>query len=108
MTRAGDWLVTYDITCPRRLVRVHRFLARLGLHAQLSVFVVHADRAGLAALLAGVAERIHPKRDDVRAYRLGPGAVRALGAVVLPRGILASAGGRALATGSPERARLPA
>ena len=54
---------------------------------QLSVFLVRADRAGLAEILEGLARRIHPKADDVRAYRVGPGALTSLAAPCLPRGI---------------------
>ena len=94
MSREATWLVCYDIASPRRLRRVHAFLKKHGIAVQYSVFLVHSDRAGLDALLQGLRERISPRRDDVRAYRL-PRKLwyRSLGAPTLPRGLLFVMGG---------------
>lgn len=94
MTRRGVWLVCYDIASPRRLRRVHAFLKKHALPVQYSVFLIETDRAGLEDLLDGLRERIHPKRDDVRAYRLPRRTwYRSLGAPTLPRGLLLALGG---------------
>ncbi len=93
MSRTRFWLVCYDIASPRRLRRVHAYLKKHGLPVQYSVFLVETDRAGLDALLDGLCERIHPKRDDVRAYGLPrPLWYRSLGAPTLPRGLLLALG----------------
>src|SRR5204862_195561 len=47
------YLVAYDITDPRRLQRVARFLEKRALRCQKSVFLFAGDAAQLAALLAG-------------------------------------------------------
>jgi CRISPR-associated protein Cas2 len=95
--------VCYDIASPRRLRRVHAFLKKHGLPVQYSVFLVEADRSGLDALLDGLRERIHPKRDDVRAYGL-PRRLwyKSLGAPSLPRGLLLALGGEQGGHGSLE------
>lgn len=89
MSRRRVWLVCYDIASPRRLRRVHALLKQHGLPVQYSVFLIETDRAGLEALLERLRERIHPKRDDVRAYGLSRRLwYRSLGAPTLPRGLL--------------------
>jgi len=92
--RRRPWLVAYDIASPRRLRRVHACLKRHGIPVQYSVFLVYTDRRGIDALMAELAELIHPRRDDVRAYRLPPGLwYRSIGAPTLPRGLLAAVEG---------------
>lgn len=63
-----DWLVCYDISDPRRLIRVHRCLKKEGVPVQYSVFMLHATRGGMARVLARLAAIIDPDGDDVRAY----------------------------------------
>ena len=93
----NPWLVAYDISSPRRLRRVHACLVRHGLPVQYSVFLVHATAAELDTLLAELEALIHPAHDDVRAYRLPPELWhRAIGAPVLPRGLLAALEGQQL------------
>lgn len=91
MTRAA-WLVAYDVTSPRRLVRVHRILKGSAAAAQFSVFVAWGSRQEIEGLLQRVQTRIHPRQDDVRAYRL-PSArwYESLGRTTLPHGIVAAA-----------------
>ncbi len=91
MSRRRPWLVAYDIADPKRLRRVHTFLKAQGMPVQYSVFLVYATTAELDELLAGLAERIHPGRDDVRAYRLPAGLwYRNVGSPLLPLGLLAA------------------
>lgn len=104
--RAGEWLVAYDIACPRRLVRVHRLLKDWGLPAQYSVFLLIATPVAISALVAELAPRIHPRQDDVRIWRLDPRAIRSLGRPTLPRGVLLALGrlaGRGAVPGLGER-----
>ena len=90
---ARAWLIGYDISSPKRLQRVHRFLSRRAYALQYSLFLAVVTRAELDELLRGVATLIHPRRDDVRAWPLpenvkfhaiGPG---------IPDGILAAISG---------------
>lgn len=69
------WLVSYDISDRRRLARVYRYLLKRATPVQYSVFLFEGTRARLEALLAGVAELMAEKHDDVRAYQL-PGDYR--------------------------------
>lgn len=64
------YLITYDITDPRRLKRVYTYLAKHAHHVQWSVFLAPLTRREHRKLLAGIAYRIDPASDDVRLYQL--------------------------------------
>lgn len=64
------WLITYDITHPKRLARLHRFLVKLATPVQYSVFHFEGNPAQMGRLMADIAARIDPDTDDVRGYQL--------------------------------------
>jgi len=64
------WLITYDITQPKRLARLHRFLVKQATPVQYSVFHFEGSAAQMGRLMADIETRIDPKSDDVRAYQL--------------------------------------
>ena len=68
MEKSGWYLIGYDIACPRRLARVHRFLKKEGLAVQKSLFFIDADQRQLACLFKGLANIIKAAEDDIRAY----------------------------------------
>ncbi len=68
MQTPGWYLVAYDITEPKRLRRVHRYLRQHGLSVQESLFFLCRTEAGLVDLLDDLAALIHLGRDDLRAY----------------------------------------
>ena len=79
------YLVTYDISDPKRLRRTHEFLRGWGERLQLSVFRCELGAADLVRVRAGLVEIIHAEEDQVLFADLGPvegrGAdcIRALG-----------------------------
>jgi len=82
------WLVCYDISEPRRLARVWRAVREFGIPVQYSVFWARLDGAGLNEAVATVAQRIHPRADDVRFYPLPENVqITGLGRDVLPLGV---------------------
>ncbi len=64
------YLVCYDITDPKRLTRVCRFMKERGLHLQLSVFLCSLTWPELGELKSSLAELIDGAKDDVRIYPL--------------------------------------
>lgn len=64
------WLITYDITEPKRLMRLHRFLVKQATPVQYSVFHFEGSAAQMGLLMADIEKRIDPRSDDVRAYQL--------------------------------------
>jgi len=63
-------LVCYDITCRRRLQRIHRLLKQQGIALQYSVFLLYLTRAEREALIESLRLLMDESCDDVRVYPL--------------------------------------
>ncbi|GAB4362646.1 MAG: hypothetical protein Kow0060_18990 [Methylohalobius crimeensis] len=63
-------LACYDISDPKRLNRVHRYLKKIGIPLQYSVFLLHVEPIKLGRITAGLDRLINPHEDDVRIYPL--------------------------------------
>ena len=63
-------IIAYDIADPKRLGRVHRYLKKIALPLQYSVFLIALDAQRRDKVLRHLATLIHPKQDDVRLYPL--------------------------------------
>ena len=70
MNAPRAWLISYDITDPRRLIRLHRFLVRQATPVQYSVFHFEGSPAQMGRLMAEIETRIDPDTDDVRGHQL--------------------------------------
>lgn len=64
------WLIAYDISNPKRLGRVHRYLKTVAVPVQYSVFAAEETPRGIQRIRQALAEEINPKADDVRIYPL--------------------------------------
>lgn len=81
-------IICYDITCPRRLARIHRYLKKHAWPLQYSVFVFTGTPTQLDRCWEQLGRLIDPRSDDVRAYPLPQRGLRwSLGAAPLPEGI---------------------
>lgn len=69
-SKAKPYLVTYDITDRKRLVRVHRLLKSQAIALQYSVFIVVMNKADCEELIEALNALIDIKTDDVRLYPL--------------------------------------
>lgn len=88
ITEQRGHLIAYDISEPRRLVRVHRFLRSRALAVQYSVFAGVLSQRQMAGMLEELEKRIDPKSDDVRVYPLTARCEAAvLGKGRLPEGV---------------------
>jgi CRISPR-associated endonuclease Cas2 len=84
-----DYLIAYDITCPKRLNRLHRYLMKIAMPIQYSGFFLTTDERNLESLMQGAQALIDPKTDDLRCYPLPARGLRQrLGRAALPAGIL--------------------
>jgi CRISPR-associated protein Cas2 len=84
----SEYIICYDITDPRRLVRLHRYLCRHAMPLQYSVFLFVGDDRQLDRCLRGAAAKIDPTTDDLRAYPLPKRGLKArLGCATLPEGV---------------------
>ncbi|MBI4753848.1 MAG: CRISPR-associated endonuclease Cas2 [Betaproteobacteria bacterium] len=68
MDRPTWYLLAYDITCPRRLYRVHRHLRKHATPVQKSVHFVSTTERGLDRLLKELDEFMHKRHDDLRVW----------------------------------------
>lgn len=62
------WLICYDITDPKRLGRLHRFIKKHAVPVQYSVYYHEGSTQQVMRLMRDIEGIIDPKTDDVRAY----------------------------------------
>jgi len=70
INQVSQYLISYDISEPKRLQRVHRRLKKQGLPVQYSVFSVVLSQLQLIQLLDAIKLLLDEREDDVRCYRL--------------------------------------
>ncbi|MBX3226495.1 MAG: CRISPR-associated endonuclease Cas2 [Labilithrix sp.] len=81
------FVVSYDISCPKRLRRVYRLMRGWGDHIQLSVFRCELNPRELVELRSRLVEIIHNVEDQVLFVDVGPvegrggTSIRAIGKV---------------------------
>lgn len=64
------WLIAYDISQPRRLARVHRYIKTVAAPAQYSLYVAEDTAQGIQRIRDELAQLIDRREDDVRIYQL--------------------------------------
>jgi CRISPR-associated protein Cas2 len=62
--------VTYDITDPKRLVRIHKFLKEFGINTQKSVFECDIDDIALKRIRRYCRDNLDLGSDAVRIYKI--------------------------------------
>ena len=63
-------LITYDITEPKRLNNMRRFLKEFGLRTQKSVFECDIDDVAIRRIRAYCRDNLDLDKDSVRIYRI--------------------------------------
>ncbi len=76
-----SYVVTYDISDPKRLRKVYKMMLGYGEHLQLSVFQCELNARELVELRANLAKIIHNEQDQVLFANLGPVEGRGTGAI---------------------------
>ena len=66
------YLVSYDISDPKRLARVHKKMMGFGSPTHYSVFLCHLYPKGHVELIAALDEIIHHDKDRIMIVNLGP------------------------------------
>jgi CRISPR-associated protein Cas2 len=69
-------IVTYDITCPRRLQKTHKFLKEFGLNTQKSVFECDIDDLGITRIRSYCRDNLDIESDSVRIYKVCKGCIK--------------------------------
>jgi CRISPR-associated protein Cas2 len=70
MATPAGYLICYDISDPKRLGRLQRFVSGYAVMVQYSVYLAWLTPASLDVLEEGIRHRINPHADDVRIYPL--------------------------------------
>jgi CRISPR-associated protein Cas2 len=84
------FIVSYDISNPRRLRKVYKTMLGYGEHLQLSVFRCELNKAEMVELRAKLSKTVHHAEDQVLFVDIGPvdgrggGSIVALGRPYLP------------------------
>lgn len=68
------YIITYDVTSPKRWRRIHRTLRRRGAWQQLSAFVCRLTPQAFAGLESDLLRFVDSKTDRLMIVDLGPGA----------------------------------
>jgi CRISPR-associated protein Cas2 len=72
------YIVTYDISDPRRLRKVFKTMRGFGEHLQLSVFQCDLTQMARVEMQAALEEIIHHEEDKVLIIDLGPAEARSV------------------------------
>lgn len=84
----SEFVICYDIANPKRLGRLHRYLKKIAVPLQYSVFLFVGDDRQLDRCLKHATSLIDEKEDDLRGYPLPARGFKArLGKPALPEGI---------------------
>ncbi len=102
------FVITYDISDPKRLHRVARRLERCALRTQKSVFLFQGDQTALAALLDEVARLMDLSQDIIQAWKMATdetadGAARGTPLNLTPPAVVLTDGRRWLLEQNPEQ-----
>jgi CRISPR-associated protein Cas2 len=81
-------IIAYDIGDPKRLIRIHRYLKKLAMPIQYSVFLIECNAKELQEVRDDLQAMINPKQDDIRIYTLPlKPVIMTLGQQALSQGI---------------------
>ena len=83
------FVIGYDISDPRRLLRIHRRMCQHATPLAYSIFLLIGSEADKDCCLEEIGELIDPRADDVRCYALPlRGFQGRIGRASLPAGIV--------------------
>lgn len=84
-----QYLIGYDITNPKRLIKVHKRMTKYATPLQYSIFLLEGTNKLLQECLNDVLTLLDKKQDDLRVYPLSSGAKQwQVGKAILPEGII--------------------
>lgn len=65
-----NWLLCYDIADPKRLGRIYRYVTKVAIPVQYSVFQLQVSHPELDTIISELTELMNEKEDDIRIYPL--------------------------------------
>ncbi|WP_448216481.1 CRISPR-associated endonuclease Cas2 [Endozoicomonas sp. 2B-B] len=93
MNQNNGWLICYDISCPRRLAKIHRYIRQEAFSLQRSVFYANLSRKDIENLVSNIQTLMDESTDDIRIIPARAGEnIKWYGKPLLPEGIRFSGG----------------
>ena len=84
-----EFVIGYDISHPKRLIKAHRAVINHAVPIEYSIFVLHWTIDDARRCMKTLAQIINPREDDLRCYPLPSRGLQArLGKASLPDGIV--------------------
>ena len=65
-----EFLIAYDIADTKRVAKLGRFLSKIGIRIEYSVFYVKASKEEMIEIAMKINDIIEPEMDDVRIYEI--------------------------------------
>ena len=65
-----EFLVAYDIADTKRVAKIGRFLSKIGVRIEYSIFYVSASKEEMTEIAMKINDIIEPNEDDVRIYEI--------------------------------------
>ena len=82
-------LIAYDITCPRRLQKAHRYLSQHAIPLQNSIFLHLGSHEQAQQCFTDLSNILHSQQDNLRFYFLpNHTQIHSLGKIALPTGVI--------------------
>ncbi|MCX7817531.1 MAG: CRISPR-associated endonuclease Cas2 [Syntrophales bacterium] len=78
-------VITYDITDPKRLVKLNKFLKDYGLNTQKSVFECDIDDVAIKKIKDYCKKNLDLKSDSVRIYKICKGCMNRV--IIVGKGV---------------------
>ncbi len=76
MSSRADYIITYDISDEKRLVKIAKMIEKQAFRVQRSVYIYpDATVKELSCLVQNVVSLIHKDRDDLRVYKISKGNI---------------------------------
>lgn len=88
-SKKHNWLLCYDISDPQRLGRIHRYVTKVAIPLQYSVFQLQASHQQLDTIIEELRKIMNEKEDDIRIYPLHKKPKKyTIGDSLFPEGIM--------------------
>ena len=82
------YLIGYDITDPKRLIKIHKLASKIACPIQYSLFLYLGTQKQLKHDIQILIDAINPREDDLRCYELPSNSPKIrLGRASLPEGV---------------------
>ena len=65
-----EFLIAYDIADKKRVAKIGRFLSKIGIRIEYSIFYIKATKEEMVEIAMKINDIIEPEMDDVRIYKI--------------------------------------